>query len=173
MKTKKSSFFYCLLSISLVLLTGCASTKMDNLQVEKKTTTSAKTKKTLPPQVIQVIQGPDRLRVIAYSDVCFRKNGQLTNNCSKQLTQVMKTIKSYGDGLIQVVGYTDDLYDPQTAAKIAQKQADTMTSFLWLHGIGSQRLRTVGYGAHDFIASNRSVRASSLNRRVEIILIKN
>lgn len=160
MKTKN-----LLLLISLVLFAGCASTKDGTKGVKSANATTL-------PQVVQIIQGPDRLRVIAYSDGCFNAS-TLTTVCSRQLNNAMKIIRSYGDGLIQVVGYTDDLYDPQTAQKIAQKQAEMVTSFLWLHGIGSQRLRTVGYGAHDFIASNRSVNGSSYNRRVEIILVKN
>jgi outer membrane protein OmpA-like peptidoglycan-associated protein len=170
-----SLFFYCVLMISAWLATaGCASNQsLDKASVEKKTAMSTKKKKELPPPVIQVIQAADRLRVIAYSDVCFRPNGKLTPNCAQQLSSTIKLIKSYGDGLIQVVGYSDDLYDPQTATVITQDQAEVITSFLWSHGIGSQRLRTIGYGRHDFIASNRNVKASSFNRRVEIILVKN
>lgn len=168
---KISLFFYCLLITILFALVGCAANQpLDNVSVTKKT--SVKKKDLLSP-VIQVIQGADRLRIIAYSDVCFRPNGKLTANCIKQLSQTIKLIKSYGDGLIQVVGYSDDLYDPQTASAITQNQAEAITSFLWSHGIGAQRLRTIGYGRHDFIASNRNVRASSFNRRVEIILVKN
>ena len=167
-------FFYCLLAKALLTITGCASNQsLDRAPTEKKTEGSIKKKKDLPPSVIQVIQSADRLRVIAYSDVCFRPNGKLTINCVQQLTQTIKLIKSYGDGLIQVVGYSDDLYDLQTAAAITQDQAEVITSFLWAHGIGSQRLRTIGYGRHGFIASNRNVKASSFNRRVEIILVKN
>ncbi len=161
-----SLFFYCLLASALFTMTGCVSYKsLDSAPLEKK--------KNLPPPVLQVIQGADRLRIIVYSDVCFRPNGKLTVNCTKQLNQTIKLIKSYGDGLIQVVGYSDDLYDPQAASAITQDQAEVITSFLWSHGIGTQRLRTIGYGRHDFIASNRNVRASSYNRRVEIILVKN
>jgi len=168
-----SLFFYCLLTTALLTMAGCASKpSLDKAPIEKKTEVSAK-KKDLPLPAIQVIQGADRLRVIVYSDVCFRPNGKLTSNCAQQLGPTIKRIKSYGDGLIQVVGYSDDLYDPQTAAAITQDQAEIITSFLWAHGIGSQRLRAIGYGRHDFIASNRNVKASSFNRRVEIILIKN
>lgn len=169
-----SLFFYCLLAAAVLAVGGCASNQsLDKAPIEKKTVVSTKKKKDSPPPVIQVIQGPDRLRVIAYSDVCFRPNGKLTASCVQQLSQSIKIIKSYGDGLIQVVGYSDDLYDPQTATVISQDQAEVITSFLWSHGIGSQRLRTIGYGRHDFIASNRNVKASSFNRRVEIILVKN
>jgi outer membrane protein OmpA-like peptidoglycan-associated protein len=167
-------FFYCLLISVMFVMAGCASNySLDEPSLEKKTVKNTKKKNDLPPPVIQVVQAADRLRVIAYSDGCFRPNGKLTINCTQQLSQTIKLIKSYGDGLIQVVGYSDDLYDPQTASAITQDQAEIITSFLWSHGIGSQRLRTIGYGRHDFIASNRNVKASSFNRRVEIILVKN
>jgi outer membrane protein OmpA-like peptidoglycan-associated protein len=166
---KNILFLGSLLIITSITLTACASTNSaDNRQVEKEMAQAKQGK-----GLIQVIQGTDRLRVIAYSDACFRSNGQLTSHCAWQLNQAMKTIKSYGNSLIQVVAYTDDLYDPKTATEIAQDQADTVTSFLWKHGIEAQRLHTIAYGAHGFIASNRSVRSSSFNRRVEIILAKN
>lgn len=164
MKTR-ALFFYCVLFTTSLVLTGCAANPPLGGGGLKS--------KTLPPSGIQVIQSANRLRVIAYSDVCFRSNGKLTISCAHQLSQTIKLIKSYGDGLIQVVGYSDDLYDPQTASAITQEQAEAITSFLWLHGIGSHRLRTMGYGRHDFIASNRNIKASSFNRRVEIILMKN
>ncbi|MFZ0219014.1 MAG: OmpA family protein [Candidatus Aquirickettsiella sp.] len=165
-------FFYCLLTATLFALTGCAANQpLDNASIGHKAVNTKK--KDLPSPVIQVIQAADRLRIIAYSDVCFRSNGKLTYNCAQQLNQIIKLIKSYGDGLIQVVGYSDDLYDPQTASTVTQDQAEAITSFLWAHGIGSQRLRTIGYGRHDFIASNLNVNASSFNRRVEIVLVKN
>lgn len=165
-------FFYCvLITASLTLtLAGCAANQsLDNASIPKKTIE----KKIFPLSSIQIIQAPDRLRVIAYSDVCFRPNGKLTANCVRQLSQTIKLIKSYGNGLIQVAGYSDNLYDSQAASAITQDQAEVITRFLWSHGIGLHRLRTIGYGRHDFISSNRNIRASSFNRRVEIILVKN
>lgn len=171
---KISLFFYCFLVLAMVSLASCASNRSVYIpSLEKKTLENGKKKKDFPPPVIQVVQSADRLRVIVYSDGCFKPNGKLTRNCMQQLSQTVKLIKSYGDGLIQVVGYSDDLYDPQTALALTQDQAEVITSFLWSHGIGSQRLRTIGYGRHDYIASNRNVKASSFNRRVEIILVKN
>ena len=152
MKTNVA-FLGGLLIITLITLTACDSMNSADKKKKKKGTT-------------------DRLRVIVYSDACFQLNGQLTSHCAWQLNQAMKTIKSYGNGLVQVVAYTDDLYDPKAATKIAQEQADTVTSFLWKHGIEAPRLRTIAYGAHGFIASNRRVRSSSFNRRVEIIVVK-
>lgn len=170
MKTNVA-FLGGLLIITLITLTACASmNSADNRQVEKGMLQAKQGKDLIP--VIQVIQTTDRLRVIVYSDACFQLNGQLTSHCAWQLNQAMKTIKSYGNGLVQVVAYTDDLYDPKAATKIAQEQADTVTSFLWKHGIEAPRLRTIAYGAHGFIASNRRVRSSSFNRRVEIIVVK-
>lgn len=173
----KPSFFCCLLLLNLFLLSACSTTSKqqnDDLHAAKieKNKPSTKKKKQLPPALIQVIQSPDRLRVVLYSDVCFQANGRLTMECSKQLLGAMKTMKQYGDGAIQVVGYTDDIYDPQTANELSQGQADTVVAFLWSHGIGSRRLQATGFGSHDPIASNRSVKASAANRRVEITLVK-
>lgn len=171
---RKIKLFFCYLFFATpFFISACTTMQQGNVLPSKieKNKTRAK-KKTSPPALIQVIQSPERLRVILYSDVCFQANDRLTTECSNQLTATMKTIKQYGDGLIQVVGYTDDIYDPQTAEKISQRQADSVVAFLWSKGIGSQRLRAVGFASHDPIASNRNVKASAANRRVEITLVK-
>ncbi len=173
----KLSFLSCLLLISPFLLSACTTSTMQQsnnlhaVSIEKRKTVAKKNKES-PPPLIQVIQSPDRLRIVLYSDVCFQDNSRLTAECSQQLATTMKLIKHYGDSLIQVVGYTDDIYDPKMAAEISQRQADTVVAFLWSKGIGSQRLRAVGFGNHDPIASNQSVKASAANRRVEIMLVK-
>lgn len=168
---KKIKSFCCLFIMSPFLLSACATNTNQPVKVLH-TTKVKKEQKKLPSRFVQVIQSPERLRVILYSDVCFQSNRQLTAECAEQLSNTMKTIKRYGDGLIQVVGYTDDIYDPETAEKLSQRQADTVVAFLWSKGIGSQRLRAIGFGAHDPIASNRSVSASANNRRVEITLVR-
>jgi outer membrane protein OmpA-like peptidoglycan-associated protein len=174
---KMQLWFFCCLLISLFLLSACTTTSSQQLSDSSSTKSVKKTKpirekKALAPKLIQIIQGPDRLRVILYSDVCFQANGDLKQACMQQLLGVIKTIKEYGDGLIQVVGYTDEIYDPLIAEEITQRQANFVVAFLWSKGIAAQRLRAVGFGNHDAIASNRSVKASAANRRVEIILVK-
>jgi outer membrane protein OmpA-like peptidoglycan-associated protein len=169
----KSPFFCCLLLLNLFLLSSCTTTstpQKDSLSATK--IGKSKQKKELSPVLVQVIQSPERLRVVLYSDVCFQSNGRLTMACSQQLVNAMKTMKQYGDGVIQVVGYTDDIYDPQTANELSQRQADAVVAFLWSHGIGSRRLCATGFGIHDPIASNRSIKANAANRRVEITLVK-
>jgi outer membrane protein OmpA-like peptidoglycan-associated protein len=175
MKQIKSSFFCYALLISPFLLSACTTTQQT---VDPKYSTAAEKRKIthknkeIPPALIQVVQSPERLRIILYSDGCFQANGRLTAECSQQLTATMKTIKHYGDGLVQVVGYTDDIYDPKMAAEVSQQQADSVMAFLWSKGIASQRLRAIGFGNHDSIASHRNVKASAANRRVEIMLVK-
>lgn len=176
MKKIKSSFFYYALLVSPLLLSACTTTQHTvdpkySTATEKRKITGRKQE--IPPALIQVVQSPERLRVILYSDGCFQaNNGHLTAECSQQLAATMNTIKHYGEGLVQVVGYTDDIYDPKLATAVSQQQADSVMAFLWSKGIASQRLRAIGFGNHDPIASNRSVKASVANRRVEISLVR-
>lgn len=163
--------------MSLFFLSACTITNTQQTsglhasKVEKRKK-STNNKDNLSPVLIQIIQSPDRLRIILYSDVCFQPNGHLTMECEQQLTGVINTIKRYGDGLIQLIGYTDDIYDSQMADEISQRQANSVVAFLWAKWFGSQRLRAVGFASHDPIASNQSVKASAANRRVEIILVR-
>jgi outer membrane protein OmpA-like peptidoglycan-associated protein len=171
---KKIKPIFCCLLITGLLSACTTASQTDDLPHHAKIKTSetdADKKKNLASRV-QVIQDFDRLRVILYSDACFQSNGHLTTECSEQLASMMHTIKKYDNGLIQVVGYTDDTYDPQTANEISLRQANSVLAFLWSEGIESQRLCAKGFGNYGSIASNRSVKASAANRRVEIILVK-
>ena len=167
----------CFLLIDLCLLSGCATTPSQQTTTvhackSVKNAPATKQKNSLSSGPVQIIQRPDRLRVVIYSDICFHSNGQLSAVCSKPLVNAMKIMKKYGDGMIQVVGYTDDIYDPTTAKKLSQREADTVVAFLWSHGISSRRLHAIGGGDLNPNASNRSVRGSAANRRVELILVK-
>lgn len=172
----KSLFVSCLLFISLFFLYACTATSKQNLgpdstQIETKQLPAQK-KKASPPDCIQVIQSPYHIRVVLYNDLCFQYNAQLTPTCARQLLRAMHTMKQYGNGLVQVVGYSDDIYDSQTANALSQQQANTVVSFLWAHGIETGRLQATGFGKHDPIASQRSLKGSAANRRVEITLVK-
>ncbi len=154
---KTRSLLYCLLASGLLSVSACTTAH--------RTTVS-------PPPPIQLIQSPNYLRVVLYSDLCFRSNGKLTAECFQQLQQVTETIKKLGNGPIQVIGYTDDIYDPQTARQISLRQANAVLAILWIQGIESHRLCSIGLGVCNPIASNRSTTAIAANRRVEIVLIK-
>jgi outer membrane protein OmpA-like peptidoglycan-associated protein len=157
----------------ILLLSACVQAPSDPVRTTHNLAPSnAHIKKNALP-VIQMIQSDERLRVILYSDGCFQKDGSLTTPCARQLGTTIRTIKRYGNGLIQVVGYTDDIYDPRLAEAISQQQARVVATYLYAKGISLQRLRAIGFGNHNSIASNRDVHASAANRRVEITLVKN
>lgn len=123
---------------------------------------------------VQVIQTPERLRIVLYSDRCFEWSGHrhMRPVCMKQLDKALDLLASYGSGPIKVIAYTDDMYDTKTAANIAQRQANITAAFLWSRGIPSMSLQAIGRGRHDFVANNRDINASAANRRVEIVRAK-
>lgn len=159
------------------LLTACTTTdgpiqKAIDRQKQAEARAAKKQKQTpVPQQTIQVIQTPNRLRIVLYSDACFEPSGHrhMRPLCVKQLDKTLDLLQSYGSGPIQVLAYTDDMYDANTAFKIAQRQAAITTAFLWSRGIPSAQLQTIGRGRQDFVASNRDIKASMANRRVEIV----
>lgn len=173
---KMRVWFFCYLLVSILLLSSCASQQTNTVYPTKmhRKTKIAKKKKQLSSTStrIQIIQSPDRLRVVLYSDACFQTNGDLIQVCAQQLGRAIKTMKHYSNGLIQVVSHTDDMYDPVTSEELTQRQANSVVAFLWSKGIAAPRLRAVGFGDHDPIASNKNVRACAANRRVEIVLVK-
>jgi outer membrane protein OmpA-like peptidoglycan-associated protein len=158
-------------------LTACTTTDdpiqkaIDRQKRAEAQTVKKQKEKPVRQQTIQVIQTPDRLRIVLYSDQCFEPSGHrhMRPLCVKQLDKTLDLLQSYGSGPIKVLAYTDDMYDANTALQIAQRQAVITTAFLWSRGIPSAQLQTIGRGRQDFVASNRDIRASVANRRVEIV----
>ena len=162
MKTIKQRLRLCGYSFFVAAsLFACSTPRAHGLADQKNQSTS-----------IQTIQAIDRLRIILYSDECFNRDAGLLNTCSQSLRRLLPLIVSYGHGPIQIVGYTDDVFDAAMAQQRSQCQADSVRAYLCSLGISPRRLQAIGYGDHDSLASNRSIAASAANRRVEIRLAK-
>jgi flagellar motor protein MotB len=128
------------------------------------------------PARIQVIKTCNRLKIVVFSDRCFEPElrmpyqPRINSVCAAKLSQLAIVLKAYKNRCIGVVGYTDRVADQQTAESNTQKQADTIASFLWSHGIPVRRLTAYGVGGDYLVASYRNVVANSANRRVEILV---
>jgi outer membrane protein OmpA-like peptidoglycan-associated protein len=71
---------------------------------------------------------------------------------------------------LHIRGYTDSIGNKDNNLIISQKRVEAIKSYLIARGIDAGRINAVGYGARNFIASNKTDKLRALNRRVELQL---
>jgi OmpA-OmpF porin, OOP family len=81
-----------------------------------------------------------------------------------------------GDDLAQaysvtVVGYTDSTGDDNYNMGLSKRRAEAVSAYLVTTGVPADKIRTLGRGENDPIASNETKESRSQNRRVEVIVV--
>ena len=71
---------------------------------------------------------------------------------------------------LRIEGHTDSTGAPSFNMRLSERRADAVFDFLARQGIGSDRMKTAGYGMERPIADNSTAAGRSQNRRVEIII---
>ena len=109
--------------------------------------------------------------IISLSGVLFESGGAtLSRLAGHRLETVARALAAYPDRPIVVEGYTDSQGNEDKNQQLSQRRAEAVREYLQQHGIDAQRLRAVGKGEADPVASNDTVEGRASNRRVEIIV---
>ena len=74
---------------------------------------------------------------------------------------------------IRVTGFTDATGSRATNEALARARADAVVQILLRRGIPGDRIFSSAVGADDYIADNGSVKGRALNRRAEVLLLRN
>lgn len=86
------------------------------------------------------------------------------------LTGVAMVLKEYNKTAVNIVGHTDNTGTRALNMNLSQQRADSVASSLITQGVGANRIRTVGAGPDQPIASNSTEQGKAQNRRVTITL---
>jgi OOP family OmpA-OmpF porin len=70
-----------------------------------------------------------------------------------------------------IVGHTDSTGDPNYNLDLSKRRAQAVSDYLVSTGVSEEKLRVLGRGAEDPIASNDTKEGRTENRRVEVIVI--
>jgi hypothetical protein len=109
--------------------------------------------------------------IISLSGVLFESGGdKLSDLAERRLDTVAQALGTYADREILVEGYTDAQGDESKNRELSQKRADSAREYLVRRGVPSQRIRSVGRGEENPVASNETAEGRANNRRVEIIV---
>jgi len=89
-----------------------------------------------------------------------------------KLDELYESLKAYPDLRIEIQGYTDSWGKASANKALSEKRAKAVMNYLIDKGIASYRLKAVGYGEVNPIASNQTKAGRAKNRRIEILPLK-
>lgn len=124
----------------------------------------------------EVIHKPGEEGIIVNfkSGVLFDFNkSDLTPASTRSVTELADILKKYPDTDVLIEGHTDDKGSDDYNMSLSQRRAQAVSSYLSGKNIASSRLRTVGYGEKQPVATNDTEDGRSQNRRVTFVITAN
>ncbi len=114
--------------------------------------------------------------VAGYKDIAYFETGkdtpifgELNEDSWENLKNVMAR---YPEITVTVTGHTDNVGKPASNQALSQRRADNIKAMLVSKGIDGSRIRAIGRGDKDPIASNKTKEGRAKNRRIEITIGK-
>lgn len=93
---------------------------------------------------------------------------KLTLNAQRVLIDVAKTLKQHPRSAVDVHAYTDSAGSEPYNLSLSELRALAVSNFLVEHGVGRNRLNSVGFGEQSPIDTNNTKAGRANNRRVEL-----
>ncbi len=116
----------------------------------------------------------DYLVVNLPQDLLFATDSaSLRPDLLSDLNAVAASLNKFPDSTVEVIGHTDNAGTAAYNQDLSQRRASSVASSLIGYGVPSSRVRAMGRGEDQPIASNLSPQGMALNRRVEIIIRPN
>ena len=97
----------------------------------------------------------------------------LTPASVKSVEELATILNKYPDTDVLIEGHTDNKGSDEYNMNLSDKRAKTVSDYLRDKNIKSSRLRTVGYGEKQPVASNNSDEGRTQNRRVTFVITAN
>jgi outer membrane protein OmpA-like peptidoglycan-associated protein len=116
----------------------------------------------------------DYLVVNLPQDLLFAvDSASLRPDLLSDLNAVAASLNKYPSSTVEVIGHTDNSGSAAYNQDLSQRRASTVASSLIGYGVPSSRVRAIGRGEDQPIASNLNPQGMAMNRRVEIIIRPN
>lgn len=114
------------------------------------------------------------LRVVLSQDLLFATNStQLSGTAQNELRIVAGSLQQYPDTTINVIGHTDNVGDAAFNQGLSERRAQAVSGVLLSGGVSPTRVRSIGAGENQPVASNLNEAGRQANRRVEIVITPN
>ena len=123
---------------------------------------------------VGVSNNGNNLVVVLSQDLLFATNStQVSAVSQNELRIVANSLNQYPDTTVNVIGHTDNVGDASFNQDLSERRASAVSSILIGGGVSPSRIRSIGAGENNPIASNLNEAGRQMNRRVEIIITPN
>jgi outer membrane protein OmpA-like peptidoglycan-associated protein len=123
---------------------------------------------------VGVSNNGNNLVVVLSQDLLFATNStQVGAQSQNDLLIVARSLTNYPNSTVNVIGHTDNVGSAAFNQDLSERRAQSVASVLRSGGVSSARIRSIGAGLNQPIASNATAEGRQLNRRVEIIITPN
>ena len=125
-------------------------------------------------QDVGVSNNGNNLVVVLSQDLLFATNSTAVSGVSQnELRIVANSLNNYPNTTVNVIGHTDSTGAAEFNQDLSQRRAQAVSSVLVGGGVSPGRIRSIGAGENQPIASNQTASGRQANRRVEIIITPN
>ncbi|MDD5132622.1 MAG: OmpA family protein [bacterium] len=97
---------------------------------------------------------------------------KLKEEALQVLPDVVKLLQMYPANKVLIEGHTDSVGSDEYNQKLSTRRATSVYNYFVQQEVDKERMEKKGYGETRPVASNRTNTGRSLNRRVEVILLK-
>lgn len=114
-----------------------------------------------------------KAQTVKLEGVTFKSgSAELTGDSVETLTDISSFLINQPELRLEIAGHTDSVGNAVLNRQLSQKRADAVKYFLVRSGVDADRMRAVGYGESDPVASNSTPNGRAKNRRVEFRIQK-
>jgi len=122
----------------------------------------------------EVIPAGEGIIVKFASGILFGSNQfELVQNAKDNIGNLAASLNKYPNTDVMIIGHTDADGTDDYNLKLSLNRAAAVKSYAVLKGVDSNRLKIIGKGESEPIASNLTDDGKAGNRRVEIVIVAN
>lgn len=114
------------------------------------------------------------IKITFNSGILFEVNSSnLSETAKESIKSLSVVLNKYEDTHILIEGHTDSTGPRDFNQTLSEKRANSVAAFMSGNSVDSARLKTIGYGPDQPVASNDTPADRTLNRRVEVAIYAN
>ncbi|WP_420005043.1 OmpA family protein [Arenibacterium sp. LLYu02] len=133
---------------------------------------AAELRQNLDNDSITVVNTGDRLVVSLPNDLTFATDSATVSSAVRSdLRKVAGSLQRYPGSIVQVIGHTDSDGAAAYNYSLSERRANAVADEIAAGGVSYDRMRIIGRGEDQPVASNLTPEGKARNRRVEIVII--
>ncbi len=133
---------------------------------------AAELRQNLDNDSITVVNTGDRLVVSLPNDLTFATDSAAVSSAVRgDLRKVAGSLQRYPGSIVQVIGHTDSDGAAAYNYSLSERRANAVADEIAAGGVSYNRMRIIGRGEDQPVASNLTPEGKARNRRVEIVII--